>query len=119
MYKIKILWYIVKNRKGWKYEKKKVSNFFIIIAIILFLLSISCIGMGFNKMLNYRNSNTSYYSKSVNAYVGGDAYNYIINACYFTGYVSLGGCLLIASSNFAVSAIKNSSCDEKKGNHSI
>ena len=45
-------------------------------------------------MLNYRNSNTSYYSKSVNAYVGGDAYNYIINACYFTGYVSLGGCLL-------------------------
>ena len=56
--------------------------------------------MGFNKMLNYRNSNTSYYSKSVNAYVGGDAYNYIINACYFTGYVSLGGCLLIVSSNF-------------------
>ena len=100
-------------------KKEKVSNFFIIIAIILFLLSISCIGMGFNKMLNYRNSNTSYYSKSVNAYVGGDAYNYIINACYFTGYVSLGGCLLIVSSNFVVSAIKNSSCDEKKGNHSI
>ncbi|MEI3395401.1 MAG: hypothetical protein V8R82_06905 [Clostridia bacterium] len=100
-------------------KKEKVSNFFIIIAIILFFLSVSCIGMGFNKMLNYRNSNTSYYSKSVNAYVGGDAYNYIINACYFTGYVSLGGCLLIVSSNFVVSAIKNSGCDEKKGNHSI
>ena len=111
--------YCKKIERGESMKKEKVSNFFIIIAIILFLLSISCIGMAFNKMLNYRNSNTSYYSKSVNAYVGGDAYNYIINACYFTGYVSLGGCLLIASSNFAVSAIKNSSCDEKKGNHSI
>ena len=70
-------------------KKEKVSNFFIIIAIILFLLSISCIGMGFNKMLNYRNSNTSYYSKSVNAYVGGDAYNYIINGNYATAHFVL------------------------------
>ena len=33
---------------------------------------------------NYRNSD--YSSTSHNAYVGGDAYNYIINSNYFTGY---------------------------------
>ena len=38
-----------------------------------------------------------YYSLSKNAYVGGDAYNYIINANYFTGYICLGGTLYICS----------------------
>lgn len=99
-------------------EKKVIVKICMISSIILLLLAISCIGMGFNKMLNYKNSDTYPY-KSVNAYVGGDAYNYTINASYFTGYVSLGGCLLIASSIFATTGIKSKSIDEKKKTHSM
>lgn len=58
-----------------------------ITAVILILLGICFIMIGFSKKNNY--SNGSYSSK--NAYVGGDAYNYIINSGYFTGYVTLGG----------------------------
>ncbi|WP_211284551.1 hypothetical protein [Rummeliibacillus pycnus] len=52
------------------------------------------LGMGFYKMFVYTNNNDedSYISDatdSVNAYVGGDAYNYIINASYSTGYFIL------------------------------
>lgn len=100
-------------------KKQNISKILIILSVILLLLSIFCIGMGFDKMLRYRNSEKSYIYKSVNAYVGGDAYNYIINACYFAGYFSLGGCLLITSSIFAISGIKNTEVIEKKGNHCI
>jgi len=34
---------------------------------------------------------------SINAYVGGDAYNYVINSNYFIGYSVLGGSTLIIS----------------------
>lgn len=35
-----------------------------------------------------------------NKYVGGDAYNYIINGTYFTGYVTLGGMFIVCSAIF-------------------
>lgn len=54
---------------------------------ILILLGIFFIIVGFGKKNNY--SNSTYLNQ--NAYVGGDAYNYIINSGYFTGYVTLGG----------------------------
>lgn len=48
---------------------------------------------GFDKKLNYREPRYS-----SNAYVGGDAYNYIINSNYFTGYNVLGmGCYVITA----------------------
>lgn len=44
----------------------------------------------------YYNSD-SFYSLNKNAYVGGDAYNYIINGTYFTGYSVIGvGCMICA-----------------------
>lgn len=62
---------------------------------IIFMLSSSIpFYLGFDKMLNYKNS--EYFSTlSKNAYVGGDAYNYIINANYFTGYMVLGLALIL------------------------
>lgn len=65
--------------------------------ITLFALSICCFAIsgfliwkGFDYKDNYRNSE-DYFSTSVNAYVGGDAYNYIINGTYFTGFMVLAG----------------------------
>lgn len=43
----------------------------------------------YDKKNNYHNSD--YDLLNENAYVGGDAYNYIINAGYFAGYASLAG----------------------------
>ena len=44
---------------------------------------------GFYKMMVYDGENY------VNSYVGGDAYNIIINAIYFTGFAVIGGTLII------------------------
>lgn len=97
--------------------KNKKYQIYIIASIVLLILSIVCIAMGFDKMLNYHNS--EYYTSSDrNAYVGGDAYNYIINASYFSGYVSLGGCLLIASTILGVEGMKEKN-ELKKEKHSL
>lgn len=70
-----------------------------IIAFISYFISVIFIGLGFYKMFVYKNPE-SYVLDSVNAYVGGDAYNYIINAGYATAYFILAlvfvvlGCFL-------------------------
>ncbi len=73
----------------------KLGKRIMALAIIPFLL-------GMHKLLAYNNGEL-FREKAVNAYVGGDAYNYIINGNYFTGFmvmalifVVMGGCLLIA-----------------------
>lgn len=96
--------------------KKKLMQSMFLIAGILLILAIACIYMAFNKMFNYKNNETYQY-KSVNAYVGGDAYNYIINANYFSGYASLGGCLIISSAIYTITGIKQMEIKEKS-NHS-
>lgn len=40
---------------------------------------------GVDKVVNYRNSDTHYYS-NINVYVRADDYNYIINGNYATGF---------------------------------
>lgn len=72
-----------------------------VVAAICLIVGIISISEGFYKKDTYRNSDT-YYSGNVNAYVGGDAYNYIINAEYFAGYMALGGSLLVTSAICAV-----------------
>lgn len=62
-------------------------------SIIVILASLVSFGMGFYKMFAY---NSGEYEDAVNSYVGGDAYNYIINGTYTTAYFVLGGSLLIA-----------------------
>lgn len=65
-----------------------IAVFFIIIGLVL-------IYNGFDKKDAYYYS--EYSSLNKNAYVGGDAYNYIINANYFTGYVVLGGIAILSA----------------------
>lgn len=88
-----------------KKDSSKLRVILFIIAIILLVGSIVSIGTGFDKYSNYYNSEYSV-SLNKNAYVGGDAYNYIINAGYFTAFVTLGGTMLITSAICATTAIK-------------
>lgn len=74
---------------------KKTIKAFVISAVILLIAGFVFLGFGFDKKLNYYHSSTGYFDK--NAYVGGDAYNYIINSNYFTGYLTLASACLISS----------------------
>ncbi len=72
-------------------KNAKVLN---VLAVVFIIISVIMVFKGFDKMTNYYNSD-SYYSKNVNAYVGGDAYNYIINGTYSTSYFTLAaGCMI-------------------------
>ena len=76
------------------------SKTFRVLSVICFIASAVFFSVGFDKMHNYVNSD-SYFIESHNAYVGGDAYNYIINGTYSTSYFVLGvgwllvGCFMI------------------------
>lgn len=59
--------------------------------IVMIVLSVIPLFMGFYKMFAYSES-----YPPVNAYVGGDAYNFIINSNYATGFFVLTVGLLIA-----------------------
>lgn len=91
---IKICEFIIKNI--YKVIKKNKINILIIVAIITIVIASIFVYKAFDVKENYYNSDT-YTSFSKNAYVGGDAYNYIINANYFTGYLTFAGCLYIIS----------------------
>ena len=61
-----------------------------ILSFIGFIGVISSIFKGCHKMFVYVNYESDYLSdENVNAYVGGDAYNYIINGTYATSYFVL------------------------------
>ena len=71
-------------------------------AIIFFILSAISLGIGLYKLWAYENN----YSQ-VNAYVGGDAYNYIINSNLATAYFTLAVLFtLIALGYLIIGAIK-------------
>ena len=66
----------------------------VIVAATLIIMSIIFVYMGTDKLTNYKNT-SDYASENINAYVGGDAYNYIINAGAATAmYVLAIGCFL-------------------------
>lgn len=59
----------------------------------------------YDKKNNYYNSEYMV-ELNQNAYVGGDAYNYIINAGYFVGYSSLcGACAIVATIAFGCASL--------------
>lgn len=60
-----------------------------IVAVLLFLISGIMFYQGYDRMTNYTNSDSSYINNH-NAYVGGDAYNYIINGTHATAFFVLG-----------------------------
>ena len=76
--------------------KSKIKIILIIVAIILIIFGIICISKAFDLKDNYYMS-SSYSNLNRHVYVGGDAYNYIINENYFTGYITLGSMFFICS----------------------
>ena len=74
--------------------KNWARNMVFVISIALIVFGCVFMFMGFDKKDNYHNPE-SYLHSSKNAYVGGDAYNYIINSNYFTGYLTLASACFI------------------------
>lgn len=72
-----------------------------ILSVIFLLVSLYFGFTGFDKKNIYFNSEYS----NMNAYVGGDAYNYIINGTYFTGYLVISGSSLICSTVLFVGSL--------------
>lgn len=84
--------------------KNIVAILLIVLAVVLIATAIYCLTSGFDKINNYYNSE-NYPSLNINAYVGGDAYNFIINGTYFAGYMALGGSLLVCAAICAVTGL--------------
>lgn len=79
-------------------EKKSVlglRQFFILVAVIFLVVSGVFFYKAYDVKTNYYNSE-DFYSLNENAYVGGDAYNYIINGTYFTGYAVIASAFLVS-----------------------
>ncbi|MGE8037771.1 hypothetical protein B1B04_12410 [Lysinibacillus sp. KCTC 33748] len=78
-------------------------------SVLGFIGAIISIGMGFYKMFVYESADEdSYFSskENINAYVGGDAYNYIINGTYTTSYFVLAlVCMVFACSMLILKSI--------------
>lgn len=70
--------------------------FLVAVAAISLLLAVIFSYKGFNKKNRYYNLEYST-SLNENAYVGGDAYNYIINGTYFTGYLTIAASMYVVS----------------------
>ena len=68
---------------------------------------------GYDKMTKYYNSGISSLNK--NAYVEGDAYNYIINGTYATAYFVLGSGFLLTSAVCMTGGLLITAIDGKMG----
>ncbi len=68
---------------------------------------------GYDKMTKYYNSGISSLNK--NAYVEGDAYNYIINGTYATAYFVLGSGFLLTSAVCMTGGLLITAIDGKNG----
>ncbi len=83
------LQYKTKERKN--NMNKSASHLYVISIIFFIAFAVMCY-KGYDKMTNYDNSDYSY----ENAYVGGDAYNYIINGTHATAFFVLAIGFLIS-----------------------
>lgn len=97
-------------------EKRKVSKLMCVLCVIFAIIGVIFISIAFNKITDYSNpdSEYSYETEYTNSYVGGDAYNYIINGTYFTAYAVMGtGSFLISALTGVTSAVLAIKKDEK------
>jgi hypothetical protein len=67
--------------------------------IILYIASLIFICLGFHKLYAYENSE---YGETVNAYVGSDAHNFIINTGYATSFFILALILSIVATGLLI-----------------
>ncbi len=78
---------------------KNNTQWLLISACISYLMAAIFLGLGFHKMFVYKPPDSGY-DTITNVYVGGDAYNYIINANYATAYFSLAVFCVIVGLTF-------------------
>lgn len=83
-------------------------------AITSYVGMVICIIMGLYKMFVYENPE-SILLESKNVYVGGDAYNYIINANYSTSWFVLGGVCAIIGLTFVVAGYLDKNITVQEG----
>ena len=87
-------------------NRKKVIMIILLCASALFLiLGFVNHSAGVDRRDNYY-YHDDYPSVSHNAYVGGDAYNYIINGTHYAGYFAFSGAMFICACICGVSAAK-------------
>ena len=88
--------YINTNKaKGLNCNMKNYLKMFLFCLAIVFVILFGVVTYkGYDKLTNYYNSEFGVLNK--NAYVGGDAYNYIINGTYATAYFVLAAGFLIS-----------------------
>lgn len=73
-----------------------ISSILLCISVMLYVASLIVGCMGVDKITNYANEYPNY----VNSYVGGDAYNYIINGTYSTSFFVIASALAIMATMF-------------------
>lgn len=77
------------------------KSFWRFLSSIAFIVSAIVLGFGLDKMFNY-DSGEFYPYEYHNAYVGGDAYNYIINSNYASGFFVLATMFALMGIGFIV-----------------
>ncbi len=80
-----VLHYFTMVRPQRKKRESYMKKFLIVMSLGLYITMSVFLYKGYDKITNYKNSD----DETENAYVGGDAYNYIINANYASGYFIL------------------------------
>ena len=86
-------------------QPQKENNVALVLTgAILYLAAVGSVWFGLQKIFSYNNSD--YASLRENAYVSGDAYNYIINGTYSTTFCVIGLILAVAGRTcFIINAI--------------
>lgn len=72
-----------------------------VLSAIMFIVSSVMVCLGYDKLSNYYNNET-YSSLNNNAYVGGDAYNYIINSTRSTSFFVLATMFALVGVGFII-----------------
>lgn len=87
-----------------KLNNKIIGIALAIVFAITLIIGLVSLFTAYEKKDNYYNSE-DYSSLNKNSYVGGDAYNYIINGTYFTGYMIQGVGFLVISTLTGMGAL--------------
>lgn len=74
----------------------------LILAIMIYIVAGVFVGTGFYKLYAYSNPENPFSDDYVNVYVGGDAYNYIINTGFANAYFTLALILTVLASLFVL-----------------
>lgn len=87
----------IRQNKPSTYKSRRTTNASVwsVLSVFSLLSSFFTLYKGIDRLVNYENSDYSW--RTVNAYVGGDAYNYIINGTHATAFFVLTAMFVLAA----------------------